>query len=205
MTRPVAEGRRRQGSVRNLPPDHAGGHIGELAPGPRRAARALRAFGHDLPSLSSPRQILDECCRVLVRHAGYRMAWIGLARDDAGHSVTPVASAGVAEGYLETAHITWADDERGRGPTGTAIRACVPFVVQNVLTDPRFEPWRVEAMHRGYAASASIPLVPTHGRCLGAINVYAEEPNAFDRAELELLRRLAAELVMALQAAGLHD
>jgi len=204
MSRLGNEGHRRHSGVRNIPPDR-GIPISELDPGPRRAARALRAFGHELPGLSSPRQILDECCRVLVRHAGYRMAWVGLARDDAAREVGPVASAGVAEGYLDTVHITWADTERGRGPTGTAIRTCVPFVVQNVLTDPRFEPWRVDAMRRGYASAAAIPLVPLHGRCLGALNVYAEEPNAFDRTELDLLRRLAGELVIALQAAGMRD
>lgn len=204
MSRLGNDGQRRHGGVRNLPPERDV-PISELEPGPRRAARALRAFGHELPGLSSPRQILDECCRVLVRHAGYRMAWVGLARDDANRQVGPVASAGVSEGYLETVRVTWADTERGRGPTGTAIRTCVPFVVQNVLTDPRFEPWRVDAMRRGYASAAAIPLMPVHGRCMGALNVYAEEANAFDRTELDLLRRLGSELVIALQAAGMRD
>jgi len=205
MTRLGTQSRHGPGGVLILPQGRTSGELSSLEPGPRRAARALRAFGHELPGLTSPRQILDECCRVLVRHAGYRMAWVGLARDDAARTVTPVASAGVAEGYLESVRITWGDDEHGRGPTGTSIRNLVPIVVQNVLTDPRYEPWRMQAMRRGFASSAAIPLMAPHGRCLGAVNVYAEEPNAFDREELELLRRLSLELVTALEAVGLRD
>ena len=34
----------------------------------------------------------------------------------------PLARAGFEEGYVEALNITWADTERGRGPTGTCIR-----------------------------------------------------------------------------------
>ena len=55
-------------------------------------------------------------------YGGYRMAWVGFAEDDENKTVLPVACAGYDQGYLDQAKITWADTERGRGPTGTAIR-----------------------------------------------------------------------------------
>lgn len=38
----------------------------------------------------------------------------------------PVAEAGFGQGCLETRRVTWADTERGRGPTGTAVRTGRP-------------------------------------------------------------------------------
>ncbi len=196
------EGRRRAAKVRNLPPNRAqlsGAEVRRLPPQARGAARALRAFRHELPGLATPQEVLDAACRLLVRVAGYRMAWIGLARNDPRHSVRPVSQAGIADGYLEHLDVTWADEQRGHGPTGTAIRTRLPIVARNILTDRAFEPWRLEALRRGFASSAAIPIVAQHGKPLGAINVYAEEPDAFARQELEVLRQLAAQIVTALR------
>ena len=81
------------------------------------------------------------------------MVWIGYKEEDDDKSIRPVASAGFEEGYLETLNITWADGERGRGPTGTAVRTGRPSGCRNMLTDPAFAPWRDEALRRGYASS----------------------------------------------------
>ena len=80
---------------------------------------------------------LQEVCRIIVQDCGQAMVWVGYAQDDAARSVLPVAQAGFDEGYLKTLQITWADEERGRGPTGTAIRTGQPSVCRNMLTDPR--------------------------------------------------------------------
>jgi GAF domain-containing protein len=190
-------------SIRNLP---EGGHLPpsiDIRRLPRelhRPARALRAFLHEAASAGSEAAVFEAAVHALVKHAGYRMAWVGLALQDARRSVRPVASAGFADGYLEKASITWAEDAHGKGPTGTAIRTRLPVVMQNALTDPSFVPWTVEAMRRGYAASAAIPMLTPHGGCLGAINVYATEADSFSRSEVSVLSRLASELVIALRA-----
>jgi len=44
------------------------------------------------------------------------MVWIGYAQDDGAKSITPVAHAGFEQGYLDTLHISWEDNDRGRGP-----------------------------------------------------------------------------------------
>jgi len=72
------------------------------------------------------------------------------------------------EGYIDTLKITWADTERGHGPTGTAIRTGKPTPCRNMLTDPRFEPWRKEAIKRGYASSIVLPLM-AGGKAFGAL------------------------------------
>jgi PAS domain S-box-containing protein len=147
--------------------------------------------------------LLRAVCRVVVEKGGYRMAWVGLAEEDQDKSVRPVAEAGVVEGYLDGIHITWADVERGRGPTGTSIRTGQPIVSSDLLTDPAVAPWREAAIQRGYAASASLPLHWTE-RVLGALNVYAAKPNRFDLAEVGLLQGLADNLAFGISALRLR-
>lgn len=138
---------------------------------------------------SSEAELVRETCRVAVEEAGYRLAWIGYA-DAEPRRVRPVAHYGFDDGYLDTLGITWDDEPRGHGPTGTAIRTRKTVVAQDVLTNPDFEPWRAEALRRGYASS--IALVLSHGgEVFGALNLYAAEPNAFDAEEIELLERVA--------------
>jgi PAS domain S-box-containing protein len=158
-----------------------------------RALRMLSGCNQVLIRTTEEVELLQDICRVITQVGGYRLAWVGFAEQDEEKTVRPVAQVGFEDGYLETVNITWADAERGRGPTGTAIRIGEPAIARYILTDPNFEPWRVEAIKRGYASSIALPLV-TDGQTLGALNIYAVEPDAFDAEEVKLLAELANDL-----------
>ncbi len=143
--------------------------------------------------------LVRDLCRILVKLGGYRLAWVGYAMDDAQKSVRPVAHYGFEDNYLDRITITWSDTPSGQGPTGTAIREQRPVACRNIMTDPRFIPWRAEAMRRHYNSSLALPLV-TDGHCLGALNLYASAPDAFDEEETRLLRELADDLAFGLGA-----
>lgn len=143
-------------------------------------------LAHDEP------QLFQEICKVIVG-IGYRFAWIGFVGNDELQTVTPVAQCGYGEGYLEDLKIELADPERGRGPTGMAIRTGQPHLVRDIAADPNYAPWRSSASERAYASSIALPLI-IEGRPLGALNIYAEEINAFDHCELDLLVKLANNL-----------
>jgi PAS domain S-box-containing protein len=132
------------------------------------------------------------------------MVWIGLAEQDAERSVRPLACAGFEDGYLDALHVTWADTERGRGPTGTAIRAGRPCVCSDMQTDPQFAVWREQAIERGYASSVALPL-RSGDRTWGAITIYAPQPRAFPPDEVQLLSRLADDLAYGLAALRLRQ
>ncbi len=124
--------------------------------------RTLKALNHSSAArmrATEEAAYLHEVCKNIVEDCGHAMVWIGYAGNDAGRSVRPVASAGFEAGYLETLNITYADTERGRGPTGTAIRTGQTSICRNMLTDPLFAPWREEAIKRGYASSIVLPLM----------------------------------------------
>src|SRR5512132_109786 len=95
----------------------------------KRALNTLRATNRALLRASDEIALLNEICRVVVEDSGYRFALVGYAEQDEQKTVRPMASAGFEEGYLAIANITWADTERGRGPTGTAIRSGKPCVI----------------------------------------------------------------------------
>lgn len=169
-----------------------------------RALWTLSSCNQALIRAESEAQLLDEICRVIVQKGGYRFAWVGYAKNDAGKTVTPVAQFGFEEGYLEKANISWADTPRGRGPTGTAIRTGKISACRNVLFDPFFAPWREEALSRGYESSIVLPL-NEKGVTFGALNIYATEPDAFSAEEEALLSELADDLAYGIVALRLRD
>ncbi|MDY7039864.1 MAG: PAS domain S-box protein, partial [Chloroflexota bacterium] len=168
----------------------------------RRANRALRVLSDGNQAVvraTDESALLHEMCRTIVEVGGYHLAWVGFAEQDEKKTVRPVAQAGYEEGYLDTVNVTWADNEQGRGPTGTAIRTGEPVIASNILTDPDFDPWRAEATKRGYASSIALPLIG-EGWTLGALNVYSVEANAFDVEEVKMLMELANDLAYGIVA-----
>ncbi len=168
----------------------------------RRLNRILQAMSdsnHAVLRAADESSYLAEVCRIVVEDCGYAMVWIGMAEGDEARTVRPVASAGFEEGYIESLNVTWADTERGRGPTGTAVRTGAPRACRDMLTDPAFAPWREEAVKRGYASSLALPL-RGDGRVFGAITIYSREPGSFAGDETELLSGLADDLSFGIMA-----
>ena len=158
-----------------------------------RAHRALSRCNEALIRATEESAWLDRVCRIIVEEAGYRFCWVGRAEHDEAKTVTAVAQAGVDEGYLRAVAVTWADTDRGRGPTGTCVRMGQTQIVKDTANDPSFAPWRAEALKRGYDSIIAIPLV-VDAEPFGALNIYAAEPEAFHDEEVTLLTELAGDL-----------
>jgi PAS domain S-box-containing protein len=158
-----------------------------------RVLKALSDSNQAMMHATSESDYLKEVCQFIIKDCGYSMVWIGFAENDENKTVKPAAEAGFEGGYLKTVNITWADTERGRGPTGTAIRTGKPAICRNMLTDPDFKPWRKEALKRGYASSIVLPL-NSGDKTFGAINIYSKEPDPFSDEEIDLLTELSSDL-----------
>jgi PAS domain S-box-containing protein len=173
----------------------------------RQVNRTLRARSRSNRALlhaTDETAYLEEVCRIIVEDCGHAMAWVGFREYDSEKTIRPAAHAGVEEGYLEKVKLTWADNERGRGPGGTAIRTGRPAMCQNVLTDPRFLPWRAEAVRRGYASSICLPLLEGE-EAFGELTIYARVPDAFPEEETKLLTELAADFAYGIQVLRLRE
>ena len=162
-----------------------------------RAYRALSAVNQLVIEAEDEKQLLDGACRIIRDECGYLLVWIGLAQLDSAKSVLPVAEAGHEDGYLSTVSITWDDSERGHGPTGTAIRECRRVVARDIANNPAFEPWREQALKRGYASSAAIPI--QHGGYMhGALMIYSRQVDAFLEDEIALLEHLSNSVALGI-------
>ena len=164
-----------------------------------RALRMLSDSNQALVHITDEAMLMNEICRIAVDVGGYRMAWIGFAEQDEAKTLRPVAHACVDSGYIESARVSWADSERGRGPGGVAIRTGQPSMARNISVDPAFAPWRAEAMRRGYQSIIALPLTG-EGRTLGALGIYAREADAFDSEEVKILTELADDLAFGITA-----
>jgi PAS domain S-box-containing protein len=165
-----------------------------------RALKAMSECGRIISRSTSEAELLQQICTLLIEQGGYRMAWVGLAKHDEAKSVRPVAHAGFEDGFLDNAAITWADTERGHGPTGTAIRTGTPVIAQDIQTSTAMAPWRADALRRSYATSIALPLIDSDRTCWGALTVYSESHAAFDTEEIALLTDLAGDLSLGVRA-----
>jgi PAS domain S-box-containing protein len=144
----------------------------------------------DLPTLMS------EICRISIEYGRFRMAWTGLLDNDS-NTLRPVAQAGHEDGYLSVIDISLNGDEKSQGPTGIALRKGRFDICNDIETDPRMQPWRDEALKRGYRSSAAFPF-RLHGEIVGAYMLYASRKDAFNQAEVNLLEEIAEDISFAL-------
>jgi len=158
-----------------------------------RALSTLSTCGEAVVHAADEASLLQQICEILVHVGDFRLAWVGYAENDRSKTVRLMAKAGFDDGYTESARITWDETERGRGPTGTAIRTGKVCIARSTLDNPDFAPWREEARRRGYGSNIALPL-RTESETLGALAIYAAETDAFDAGEVELLKELANDL-----------
>ena len=164
-----------------------------------RALRMLSDTNQALIRIADEMTLLNEVCRITVEVGGYRMAWIGLAQNDEAKTVRPVAHAGFESGYVESANLTWADNERGRGPGGIAIRTGQPCITRDIPLDPAFAPWREAAIQHGYKSNIALPLI-SEGQTFGVLKIYSVNTDAFDANEVEILKEMAGDLGFGINA-----
>ena len=143
-------------------------------------------------------------CRDAVNSGGFKMAWIGML-DEASRMIKPVASFGAGIEYLDGIEISVdADEPSSRGPTGTSVREDRPLWCQDFQHDPATAAWHERGARFGWGASAALPL-HCKGVAVGALNLYADEANAFDEAAQNLLAEMALDISYALDNFALES
>lgn len=158
-----------------------------------RAMRVLSASNQSLVRSTNENSLFQAICGAVTAAGGYPLAWIGFAQDDERKSVHVVAAAGRDLSYIDALDIAWADEPRGRGPTGACIRSGRIAIFNDLESNPEFQPWREKALRYGYQAAISLPLL-CDGSVIGALTIMAGEPDAFRRDEVDLLKELAGDL-----------
>lgn len=158
-----------------------------------RALTTLSQANRALVRATDEVMLLQQTCETIVTAGRYLFAWYGRPIDDPRKTVQPIAQAGLSDGYLDEVHISWGDNEHGRGPTGMSVRLRETRIANNPENDPNFSPWIEQATRRGFRSSISLPVI-VEGELDGVLVVYAAEPQAFTTLTQDLLEDLAADL-----------
>ncbi len=158
-----------------------------------RALKTLSAGNEALVHAASESELLHEVCRAVVDKGGYRMAWVGYTGTDPEKTIVPMTWAGVDEGYVAAAKHTWADDEQGQRPIARAIRSGKVEIARDIRDNPAFASVVDLTARTGYVSNLALPLLEG-GRVIGAMSIFALEADAFDDAEVLLLKELADDV-----------
>ncbi|MBF8255854.1 MAG: EAL protein [Anaerolineales bacterium] len=163
-----------------------------------RALVILSACNQVLIRSAEDRSMAQQICQTIVGQGGFRLAWVGLAEQDNSHNLQVLGQAGPATGYLEETPLTWGGDPARRGPGATAFRTGKTAVVRDVWKDDVTPEWRRLASKYGVASAIGLPLHRA-GHVIGALSIYAGQPEAFDLEEVRLLTELADDLSFGLE------
>ena len=168
----------------------------------RRVTRAMQVLSASNQAVVRPgdeARLYHDICEAITGKGGYRLAWVGLAQEDDARSVRTVAAMGEHVHYLNDHGITWGEGPGGFGPVGKCIRTGKMVVCNDAEHDPAFEPWRARAAQHGFRSLTALPL-RCESQVIGALAIYAGEPDAFYAAELGLLEELAGDLAFGIEA-----
>jgi signal transduction histidine kinase len=170
----------------------------------RRAYEALSGAVQLVQQARGEAELLDEACRMAVKHAGYVCAWVGYTTETGSSRIRPVAHGGCDAVYLESIDVT-VDPAlpSGQGPAGTAMRTGATCVMQDIANDPAYAHWRAEALARGYASAGAVPLLDG-AQVIGVLNLYCRERDAFDPEEISLIEQVAAVVTHGVMCARGH-
>ncbi len=158
---------------------------------------ALRAQG-DFLVAATEEEIFRDVCENLVRARDYALVWIGVPLRDSEHTIKPIAWAGVHGSYVEQLHVSWGDDELGRGPSGTAVRTARTQIMRDMANSPAFAPWANLAESHALQASTAVPVIGRDG-VLAVLCVYSTAVDSFDEEEVNLLQEFTGNIAAAIE------
>jgi PAS domain S-box-containing protein len=167
-----------------------------------RSLQALSACNEALVRAVNEDELLNKVCQIIVKISGYKLAWVAFSEHDEEKNISIKAKSGGDKDYFKSLNITWADEERGQGPTGTAIRTGKYSIARNIMEDSSYEPWRKSAKKYGYNSSIALPL-KNKKQTFGTLNIYANEVDAFDEEEVNFLQELVKDLAYGID--NLHS
>lgn len=167
----------------------------------RRLNWALSAYAKSSSALINSQGLtpaMANICEALVEQSVYVLATVALAPNSPEKWVNFVAAAGPAVAYLNNLKISWSSElAEGMGATGRALRSGVPQLVRDTETDAHYTLWRESGLSFGFRSTVTVPF-RKNGEIVGALLVYASEPDAFGPKELNLFQQLGDDIALAM-------
>jgi len=142
----------------------------------------------------APERIFQSACDIAVRFGKLRFAWV--SRLDGRGQLKPLASAGLGGESLPML-VQLCRNYPEQGLTMDAIRQGERLVVNNIFTEPRFQPWYQLARRHDIHAAVVLPISAPDGD-MTVLTLYAGEPDFFTAEVVETLDELSHDISFAL-------
>ncbi|GAB5606188.1 HD domain-containing phosphohydrolase [Sideroxyarcus sp. TK5] len=162
-----------------------------------RALRTISAGNQALIHATDEGSLLQEMCEVAVEFGGYRLAWIGFARDDEDKTIVQMAQSGSKRGWPNPSPLTWDEARHASCPAGQSIISGSPSIVPDILNTQELESWHENARQYGYASCIALPLKEGE-RTFGTLVLFDEKVDVFDESEVQLLQEMAGDLAFGI-------
>ncbi len=158
---------------------------------------ALSRTHHTIVHSPSEAELFEQVCRIAVETGGMKFSWIGRLNQDT-NAVDVVAYYGQGSDYLDGLMLS-ADPNlvEGRGPTGIALRAGKPVIVQEFDRDDSTRPWWERARLFGFLSFATFP-IRRNGKPYAILAVYHAGKHVFDENMVGLLENMSDDISYAL-------
>ena len=158
----------------------------------------LSQINSEMVRTQSLEVLFKTICEVAIHYGQFHMAWVGIF-DESTDRIKPITHAGHEDGYLDEIIVRAGFEIYGKGPTGTAFREEKVIYCNDVETDNIMQPWKDEALKRGYKSSIAVPF-RRKGKVMGTLTLYAAEKNFFSEDELRLLMEIGDDITFAINA-----
>ena len=182
LTRDISERRKNEESLRRL----------------NRTLLTLSSGNEALVRAGSEIELLHRMCHILVEVGGHRAVWIDLTKGPDDKELIPSASAAADESLRL---------DPKRVPRGNALAEALasgePRLIDDIYFDALESDVRADLLKAGCRSGLVLPLIANRG-LIGVLSIFAENTDAFDKAELDLLKELADDLAYGIQAQRIH-
>ncbi len=163
----------------------------------------LRRINESVVHIHNRMQLMQEVCKIMVKEAGFVMAWVGFEDPDT-HRMNRVTASGIVDDFFVKVRLSSDDIANGHGPTVTAIRKGKYSVCNDIQAYPTMEMWEEDALRKGYRSAVAFPL--SAGKTVhGAITLYSNEKNFFTDSEIRLLNGITEDISFVLTTMEMED
>jgi diguanylate cyclase (GGDEF)-like protein len=151
-----------------------------------------------LISSKSIDELLQKSCDRLSEFGHYKLVWIGFEED--GYINVAYKSFDWS-GYLDEGFRISLDpaDLTSKGPSANSIIENRTVITD--IYDPNFKPWFEKAKKAGFRFVIAMPLrKDMHSKPFGALTVYTDREDGFDKKEILMLEELAGDIGFAINS-----
>ncbi len=143
--------------------------------------------------------LLDEILGVATTVEGSDMGLLSLS-DPALDGLRVGASVGFDEGYLKGIEFV----ASGSGACGMCFQEHRRIIIEDIDTDPAFEPYRDSARAAGIKAIHSTPLITRSGKLIGVLSTHFKQKHRPNDREIHLCNLCARQAVDFIENARLY-